>query len=185
MAESIKDVFYTTVSLYYNGVLHKEMGEYKKALEFLNRGTEIGKKHGLLHIYASCLSEKVEILIDTGEMEEAEGLLEKLKELNKKLHVPTIALRTLILEARLMCANDKDAAVEYLKEKRGKLTEQENQFLPYIDLEIYRINRDPSLREDLIKTFTRIYEESPKYVIKRILEELKGSTVNDASRKKN
>ena len=185
MAESIKDVFYTTVSLYYNGVLHKEMGEYKKALEFLNRGTEIGEKHGLLHIYASCLSEKVEILIDTGEMEEVEGLLEKLKELNKKLHVPTIALRALILEARLMAANDKGAAVEYLKEKRGKLTEQENQFLPYIDLEIYRINRDPSLREDLIKTFTRIYEESPKYAIKRIFEELEGSAVNDASRKKN
>ena len=184
MAESIKDVFYTTVSLYYNGVLHKEMGEYKKALEFLNRGTEIGRKHGLLHIYASCLSEKVEILIDTGEMEEADSLLEKLKELNKKLHVPTIVLRTLILEARLMAANDKDAAEEYLKDKREKLSKQESQFLPYIDLEIYRINKDPSLRKKLIKTFIQMNEETPRYAIKKILEELKGSTVNDASRKK-
>jgi len=83
-----------------------------------------------------------------------------------------------------MASNNKDGAEKYLKDKREKLSKPASQFLPYIDLEIYRINRDPSLRKKLIKTFIQMYEETPQYAIKKILEELKGSTVNDASRKK-
>ena len=153
------------------GDLYYAQQNYEKAISYYDKAIKITKEIGQQSVLGGSLAEKGMSLVYLGRIDEAKKILKESSKIAKKLGNFDLIFETQILQARLEAKAGKLEVAEstlrtLLLEKLDKDQEANVHYALFV-----LIGSEKS-RQKAIKIYEELYKGTPKYVIKKRLQDL-------------
>jgi len=156
---TLGDVFYLTE-------------QYDRSLHFYNRAIEVTRKIGNKLVLGFSLVEKGMVLIETGDLQALQKVMQEALQLSEELGNPDLFFEARLLEAKTQAANrqtDKAMAQLYRLLDRPLSADQEAS----VYFELFRnAPEELQYRDRALQLYRKLYDATPRYVFLMRIEQL-------------
>jgi len=146
--------------------------EYPRAIQHYNRAIDITKKIGNKLVLGFSLIEKGAVLIETGALEELNGVVQEALSVAIDLGNPDLLFESQILSAKSFRLHGNNAQAQVaLKGLLSKPLQKQKKAMVYAEL--YKVlPHEKSYRENALVLYRELYAATPKYIFKKQIEML-------------